>query len=179
MSCLADDLPTREAPSAATSKAPVTTLVATKVDGVHTDLVVTDYSDRLFIVVNKLLVCSFYLIHMSLIQVSQLGKLGTICEARREKAQTQQGGGVGDEGAGRPVYTVLCLLLFLFHQFTLKVSTLLGKESEEVELVARLLAEKLALGKPIVVCVAVKGITFNLAKQLADIVIERVQGSFS
>ena len=55
MSCLADDLPTREAPSAATSKAPVTTLVATKVDGVHTDLVVTDYSDRLFIVVNKLL----------------------------------------------------------------------------------------------------------------------------
>jgi len=146
MSCLADDLPTREAPSAATSKAPVTTLVATKVDGVHTDLVVTDYSDRLFIV------------------VSQLGKLGTICEARREKAQTQQGGGIGDEGAGRPVYTV---------------STLLGKESEEVELVARLLAEKLALGKPIVVCVAVKGITFNLAKQLADVVIERVQGSFS
>ena len=64
MSCLADDLPTREAPSAATSKAPVTTLVATKVDGVHTDLVVTDYSDRLFIVVNKLLVCSFYLIHI-------------------------------------------------------------------------------------------------------------------
>ena len=179
MSCLADDLPTREAPSAATSKAPVTTLVATKVDGVHTDLVVTDYSDRLFIVVNKLLLCSFYLIHLSLIQVSQLGKLGTICEARREKAQTQQGGGIGDEGAGRPVYTVLCLLLFLFHQFTLKVSTLLGKESEEVELVARLLAEKLALGKPIVVCVAVKGITFNLAKQLADIVIERVQGSFS
>ena len=64
MSCLADDLPTREAPSAATSKAPVTTLVATKVDGVHTDLVVTDYSDRLFIVVNTLLVCSFYLIHI-------------------------------------------------------------------------------------------------------------------
>jgi len=141
MSCLAEDLPTREAPSATPSKAPVTTLYTTKVGGVNTDLVVTNYSDRLFIV------------------VSQLGKLGTICEARREKAQSQQGG-VGDEGAGRPVYTV---------------STLLGKESEEVELVARLLAEKLALGKPIVACVAVKGITFALAKQLADLVIERVQ----
>jgi len=123
----------------------VTTLNTTKVGGVNTDLVITDYSDRLFVV------------------VSQLGKLGTICEARREKAQSQQGG-VGDEGAGRPVYTV---------------STLLGKESEEVELVARLLAEKLALGKPIVVCVAVKGITFALAKQLADLVIERVQGGLS
>lgn len=143
MSCLAEDLPTREAPSAALSKAPVTSLTTSKVGGVTTDLVVTDYSDRLFIV------------------VSQLGKLGTICEARREKAQSQQGGASGDEGAGRPVYTV---------------STLLGKESEEVELVARLLAEKLALGKPIVVCVAVKGITFDLAKQLADLVIERVQG---
>jgi len=119
----------------------VTTLNTTKVGGVNTDLVITDYSDRLFVV------------------VSQLGKLGTICEARREKAQSQQGG-AGDEGAGRPVYTV---------------STLLGKESEEVELVARLLAEKLALGKPIVACVAVKGITFALAKQLADLVIERVQ----
>lgn len=145
MSCLAEDLPTREAPTAATSKAPVTSLTATKVAGVHTDLVVTDYSDRLFIV------------------VSQLGKLGTICEARREKAQSQQGG-IGEEGAGRPVYTV---------------STLLGKESEEVELVARLLAEKLALGKPIVICVAVKGITFSLAKQLADTVIEQVQASLS
>jgi len=145
MSCLAEDLPTREAPSAAPSKAPVTTLNTTKVGGVNTDLVITDYSDRLFIV------------------VSQLGKLGTICEARREKAQSQQGG-IGDEGAGRPVYTVL---------------TLLGKESEEVELVARLLAEKLALGKPIVVCVAVKGITFAIAKQLADLVIERVQGGLS
>lgn len=145
MSCLAEDLPTREAPSAAPSKAPVTTLNTTKVGGVNTDLVITDYSDRLFIV------------------VSQLGKLGTICEARREKAQSQQGG-IGDEGAGRPVYTVL---------------TLLGKESEEVELVARLLAEKLALGKPIVVCVAVKGITFTIAKQLADLVIERVQGGLS
>lgn len=144
MSCLAEDLPTREAPSAALSKAPVTSLTTSKVGGVTTDLVVTDYSDRLFIV------------------VSQLGKLGTICEARREKAQSQQGGvASGDEGAGRPVYTV---------------STLLGKESEEVELVARLLAEKLALGKPIVVCVAVKGITFDLAKQLADLVIERVRG---
>jgi hypothetical protein len=146
MSCLAEDLPTREAPLAAPSKAPVTTLNTTKVNGVNTDLVITDYSDRLFIV------------------VSQLGKLGTICEARREKAQSQQGGVVGDEGAGRPVYTV---------------STLLGKEIEEVELVARLLAEKLALGKPIVVCVAVKGITFALAKQLADLVIERVQGRLS
>ena len=48
----------------------------------------------------------------------------------------------------------------------------MGKESEEVELVARLLAEKLALGKPIVLCVAVKGITFELAKQLADLVIQ-------
>jgi len=143
MSCLAEDLPTREAPSAVLSKAPVTSLTTSKVGGVTTDLVVTDYSDRLFIV------------------VSQLGKLGTICEARREKAQSQQGATSGDEGAGRPVYTV---------------STLLGKESEEVELVARLLAEKLALGKPIVLCVAVKGITFDLAKQLADLVIERVRG---
>ena len=51
MSCLAEDLPTREAPSAAPSKAPVTTLYTTKVGGVNTDLVVTNYSDRLFIVV--------------------------------------------------------------------------------------------------------------------------------
>ena len=58
MSCLAEDLPTREAPTAATSKAPVTSLTATKVASVHTDLVVTDYSDRLFIVV-KLFVKHF------------------------------------------------------------------------------------------------------------------------
>jgi len=144
MSCLADDLPTREAPPAPASKAPVTSLTTTKVDGVHTDLAVTNYSDRLFVV------------------VSQLGKLGTIVEARREKAQSDK----GDEGAGagRPVY---------------QVTVLLGKESEEVELVGRLLAERLALGKPIVVCVAVKGITFDLAKKLADLVIEHVQAGLS
>ena len=111
-------------------------------------------------------------------QVSQLGKLGTICEARREKAQSQQGG-IGEEGAGRPVYTVSYTSTYLLFTSPLQVSTLLGKESEEVELVARLLAEKLALGKPIVLGVAVKGITFSLAKQLADTVIEQVQASLS
>ena len=59
------------------------------------------------------------------------------------------------------------------------MTVLLGKESEEVELVGRLLAERLALVKPIVVCVAVKGITFDLAKKLADLVIEHVQAVLS
>ena len=102
MSCLAEDLPTREAPPAPASKAPVTSLTATTVGGVHTDLVVTNYSDRLFIVVKEIII---FVTSDKCCQVSQLGKLGTICEARREKAQSQQGA-VGDEGAGRPVYSV-------------------------------------------------------------------------
>ena len=110
MSCLAEELPTREAPPAPASKGPVTSVTATTVGGVHTDLVVTNYSDRLFIVVREILIlCSIY---YKSSQVSQLGKLGTICEARREKAQSQQGG-AGDEGAGRPVYSVSDTLPFL------------------------------------------------------------------
>ena len=105
MSCLADDLPTREAPPAPASKAPVTSLTTTKVDGVHTDLAVTNFSDRLFVVVGILLFLNnIQAITFDLSQVSQLGKLGTIVEARREKAQSDK----GDEGAGagRPVYQV-------------------------------------------------------------------------
>ena len=104
MSCLADDLPTREAPPAPASKAPVTSLTTTKVDGVHTDLAVTNYSDRLFVVVRICLLKQYSSNNIRPSQVSQLGKLGTIVEARREKAQSDK----GDEGAGagRPVYQV-------------------------------------------------------------------------
>ena len=104
MSCLADELPTREAPAAPASKAPVTSLTTTKVDGVHTDLAVTNYSDRLFVVVGIWLLKQYSCYNLRPSQVSQLGKLGTIVEARREKAQSDK----GDEGAGagRPVYQV-------------------------------------------------------------------------
>ena len=66
MSCLADDLPTREAPPAPASKAPVTSLTTTKVDGVHTDLAVTNYSDRLFVVVGILLLNKIHAITLDL-----------------------------------------------------------------------------------------------------------------
>ena len=66
MSCLADDLPTREVPPAPASKAPVTNLTTTKVDGVHTDLAVTNYSDRLFVVVGILLLNKIHAITLDL-----------------------------------------------------------------------------------------------------------------
>ena len=123
MSCLAEDLPTREAPPAPASKAPVTSLTATTVGGVHTDLVVTNYSDRLFIVVKEIII---FVTSDKCCQVSQLGKLGTICEARREKAQSQQGG-VGDEGAGRPVYTVKPFLTNSLSTITFRCQHFWGK----------------------------------------------------
>jgi len=117
--------------------APATSLHHGLVGGAHTDLVVTRYTDRLFL-------C-----------VTQLGKLGSLVEARRERVEEAGPG-------GRLVYTV---------------TVLLGQEREEVVLLARILAQRLQLATPLVLSVGVRDLTPMAAKQLAEFVLERVEAA--
>lgn len=105
---------------------------------VHTDLVVTSYSDKLFLA------------------VTQLGKLGTILEARREEAREVPEGG----GRGRAVYGVRVLL---------------GREREEDELLARVLAERLPLGgRPLVLCVGVRDLTPAKVTDIVRFIMDKI-----
>jgi len=133
---LEDNLPERPLPKEPVQSGPATTLHAGLVGGEHTDLVVTQYTDRLFLA------------------VTQVCKLGTICEVRRDKV-SKDDLGLG-EGVGRLVYSVALLL---------------GQEKEEVSLLARILAERLQLTKPLVLCVGVRDLTPQRVRQLADFVI--------
>lgn len=124
----------------AVSSPPNTRLHAALVEGVHTDLVVTRYTDRLFLA------------------VTQVGKLGTICEARRDRVE--EGTGLGGTRQGRVIYSVALLL---------------GQDKEEVSLLARILAEKLELNQPLVLCVGIKVLTPQLVKHLVDFILPHVK----
>lgn len=140
-SLLEDTQPERPLPQGPVTSGPNTVLHAGLVGGVHTDLVVTRYTDKLFVA------------------ITQVGKLGTICEARRERVE--EGGGVGGgAGGGRVVYSV---------------NILLGQDTEEVHLLGRILAEKLSLSQPLVLCVGVKGLTLEGARELADFILPLVK----
>jgi len=136
MSLLEETQPTRPEPEEPRGGGPSTFVKVGLVSDVQTDLVVTKYKDKLFVA------------------VTQLGKLGTITEVRREQVQ----GAAGDHG-GRIVYSC---------------QVLLGQDTEEIHLIARILAEKLELDKPLVLCVGVKGLTVELAKKLVDFIFKNI-----
>jgi len=137
MSSLLEDVqPDRPEPVAPASSGPVTGLYAASVGGVHTDLVITRYTDRDF-------VC-----------VTQLGKLGTILQVERDQVRG------GEEGSStRVVYSN---------------TVLLGQDSEEIQLMARVVAEKVKISKPMVLCVGVKGLTIKLALELVELIIQKL-----
>lgn len=113
--------------------APNTVLRAAVLSGVHTDLLITKYSDKLFI------------------SVTQLGKLGTILLVEKEAVKT------GDSRTedGRLVFSS---------------QVLLGQDSEELHLLARVLAEKLNLSSPLVLSVGVKHLSLPLVTDLVKFV---------
>jgi len=136
MSSLLEEVqPDRPEPKEPESAGPATKLVGAIVDSVHTDLVVTRYSD-------KTLVC-----------VTQLGKLGTIVQVEREQVRS------GEEGGKKVVYSS---------------TVLLGQDSEEIQFLARVLAERSQLTKPLVLCVGVKGLTIKLALELVDFIMQNL-----
>ena len=112
---------------------PNTVLRAAVLSGVHTDLLITKYSDKLFI------------------SVTQLGKLGTILLVEKEAVKT------GDSRTedGRLVFSS---------------QVLLGQDSEELHLLARVLAEKLNLSSPLVLSVGVKHLSLPLVTDLVKFV---------
>jgi len=136
MSSLLEEVqPDRPEPKEPESAGPATTLVGAIVDSVHTDLVVTRYSDNTF-------VC-----------VTQLGKLGTIVQVERDQVRS------GEEGGKKLVYSS---------------TVLLGQDSEEIQFLARVLAERSQLTKPLVLCVGVKGLTIKLALELVDFIMQNL-----
>ena len=112
---------------------PNTVLRAAVLSGVHTDLLITKYSDKLFV------------------SVTQLGKLGTILLVEKEAVKT------GDSRTedGRLVFSS---------------QVLLGQDSEELRLLARVLAEKLNLSSPLVLSVGVKHLSLPLVTDLVKFV---------
>ena len=104
---------------------PSTLLQAAIISGVHTDLLISRYSDKLFI------------------SLTQLGKLGTILLVEKETVKT----GDARTEDGRLVFSS---------------QVLLGQDSEELQLLARVLAEKLQLSCPLILSVAVKQLSLPL-----------------
>jgi len=136
MSSLLEDVqPERPAPKEPESTGPVTKLVGALVDSIHTDLVLTRYTDKTF-------VC-----------ITQLGKLGTILQVERDQVRS------GEEGGKKVVYSS---------------TVLLGQDSEEIQFLGRVLAEKSQLSKPLVLCVGVKGLTIRLALELVDFILQNL-----
>jgi len=85
----------------------------------------------------------------TLVVVTQVGKLGTVLDIAKDAVDTP-----GTAGT-RPVYSV---------------SVLLGRDTEEVLLLGRMLAEKLASDKPLLVCVGIKDLTPAVAAQVVKYV---------
>jgi len=136
MSSLLEEVqPDRPEPKEPESAGPATKLVGAIVDGVHTDLVVTRYSDN------------------TLVCVTQLGKLGTIVQVERDQVRS------GEEGGKKLVYSS---------------TVLLGQDCEEIQFLARVLAERSQLTKPLVLCVGVKGLTIKLALELVDFIMQNL-----
>jgi len=112
---------------------PSTVLQAAIISGVHTDLLISKYSDKLFI------------------SLTQLGKLGTILLVEKEAVKT----GDARTEDGRQVFSS---------------QVLLGQDSEELQLLARVLAEKLQLSSPLVLTVGVKHLSLPLVTDLVKFV---------
>ena len=110
---------------------PFAKTVGALVDEIHTDLLVTKYTN-----------CNF-------VSVTQLGKLGTIVQVLQEQVQ-------GIEGNSKIVYS--SQLLF-------------GLDSEEIQLMGRVLAEKIKhQNKSLILCVGIKGLNIDLALKLVDLI---------
>jgi len=136
MSSLLEEVqPERPEPKAPETAGPLTQVVGGLVASVHTDLVVTKYTDKTF-------VC-----------VTQLGKLGTILQVERDQVRSGEGGG------GKVVYSS---------------TVLLGQDSEEIQFLGRLLAEKCQLSKPLILSVGVKGLSIKVALELVDFIIQNL-----
>lgn len=89
----------------------------------------------------------------TLIILTQLRKLGTVVEIIRDQARNPAEG-----SSGKAVYTIY---------------TLLGQESEELHLFARILAGKLNITKPVLLTLAVKDLTNAKIKDLINFVVEK------
>ena len=111
---------------------PDTRLHAALISGVYTDLLISIYSDKLFI------------------SLTQLGKVGTIVLVEREAVKTD-----ARTEDGRQVFSS---------------QVLLGQDCEELQLLARVLAEKLRLTSPLVLTVGVKHLSFALVTDLVQFV---------
>jgi len=116
---------------------PDTVLHAALLSGVHTDLLISRYSDKL------------------LISLTQLGKLGTVLLVEKEAVKT----GDARTEDGRQVFSS---------------QVLLGQDSEELQLLARVLAEKLRLSKPLVLTVGVKCLSVPLITDLVKFVTQHL-----
>jgi len=136
MSSLLEEVqPERPEPKDPETAGPLSKLVGGLVASVHTDLVITKYSDKIF-------VC-----------VTQLGKLGTILQVERDQVRS------GEAGGGKVVYSS---------------TVLLGQDSEEIQLLGRVLAEKCQLSKPLILSVGVKGLSIRVALELVDFIIQNL-----
>lgn len=113
----------------------VTERCATILGGHHTDLVLTRYADR------------------TLVVVTQIRKLGTVLEIRRDAANCP-----GTSG-GRHVYAT---------------SVLLGKDQEEIHLFGRMLAESLNIDKPLLVFLGVKHLDVPMSKLIVNYVTSKL-----
>jgi len=126
--------PNRSEPKEPESKGPVSKVVGAIVGDIHTDLVITKYSNTTF-------VC-----------VTQLSKFGTLLQVEREQVRSGQ-------DKGKLVYSS---------------TVLLGQDSEELQLLARVLAEKSQLSHPIILSVGVKGLTVDLALKLVEFILQNL-----
>lgn len=113
---------------------PKTGSYARTVAGVHTDLVITKYSNA------------------TLIVVTQLRKFGTVVQVTSERGRNQV------EGGTRVVYSV---------------NTLLGKDTEEIHLFARVLFEKLGIQQPLILTVGVKDFEEESIKPFVEFILEK------
>lgn len=88
----------------------------------------------------------------TLVVLTQLRKLGTVLEVSRDAVRNPTEG-----SSGRTVFSV---------------RTLLGQASEEVDLLARMLAERIDLTNPLVLTVGVKDLDVPTVKALVTFVAE-------
>jgi len=133
-SLLEEPVPERNHQTQAAETGPKTGSFARTIAGVHTDLVLTKYSNA------------------TLIVVTQLRKFGTVVQVTSERGRNQV------EGGTRTVYTV---------------NTLLGKDSEEVHLFARILKEKLDIQHPLLLTVGVRDFTGENLKPFVEFILEK------
>lgn len=133
-SLLEEPIPQRN-PEPKTVSCPTVRTFGRAVQGQHTDLVISIYTDRILIV------------------LTQLRKLGTVLEITRDTVRKPAEG-----SSGRAIFSV---------------NTLLGVEREEQHLLARILAEKLDIKKPVLLTLAVKQLNNQKIKDLVQFVLDK------